>query len=162
MTCIVLQTACTWHPAGNDKKITLRSLDGASVSDTLSVNETLPLLPQREDALYHIQSLSSIGETKPIFITDVISPEYRIIPLETSEECIIGHVDDVVRDDSLLLVVDQWNSYVYSFDGEEFKEFVCLSDYQNYTDFKCSAMTVTQNKIWMYDSEMNAIKEFTI
>ncbi|MDO4418989.1 MAG: hypothetical protein Q4B92_01350, partial [Ruminococcus sp.] len=64
---------------------------------------------------------------------------------------------------ALYLTVEKDNkSYVYYFDGEKFNGFVCLSDYQHYTDFKCSAMAVTQNKIWMYDSEMNVIKEFTI
>lgn len=156
MTCIVLQTACTWHPAGNDKKITLRSLDGASVSDTLSVNETLPLLPQREDALYHIQSLSGIGETKPIFITDVISPEYRIIPLETSEECIIGHVDDVVRDDSLLLVVDQWNSYVYSFDlNGKFLNRIGRKGHaeDEYVEMMNVAIDKRNNRVCVYDGD---------
>ena len=64
---------------------------------------------------------------------------------------------------ALYLTVEKNNqSYVYSFDGERFNQFVCLNDYQHYTDFKCSTMAVNENKIWMYDSEMNVIKEFTI
>ncbi|MBR3971687.1 MAG: serine/threonine protein kinase [Ruminococcus sp.] len=53
-------------------------------------------------------------------------------------------------------------SYVYAFDGKAFSEVVCLNDYQYYADFKWSAMVVTENNLWMYDSDINAIKHFPI
>lgn len=105
-------------------------------------------------------------------IYDISNNFYMLDELSVDGDCLNQYeipgdtlFDRVCFADSntLYLTVKKNNKgYVHSFDGEVFSEFVCLSDYQHYTDFKCSAMTVTQNKIWMYDSEMNAIKEFTI
>lgn len=105
-------------------------------------------------------------------IYDISNNFYMLDELSVDGDCLNQYeipgdtlFDRVCFADSntLYLTVKKDNkSYVHSFDGEEFNEFVCLSDYQHYTDFKCSAMTVTQNKIWMYDSGMNVIKEFTI
>jgi len=120
-----------------------------------------------------------IGYAKcsPVAVTndrvyDINNNFYILDELSINGDCINQYeisgdtlFDRVCFSDSkvLYLTVEKNNkSYVYSFDGEEFKEFVCLSDYQHYTDFECSAMAVTKNKIWMYDSEINAIKEFTI
>lgn len=111
-----LQLACTSSPAGSNAKIALRSLDGASLTNTLMVDKNLPLMSQQQEALHYMENYSGIGEYKTIYVTDVVRPEYKIIPLETSEECLVSCISDVVKDDSLLLVVDRWSNRICSFD----------------------------------------------
>ena len=99
----------------SDAMVVLKSLDGASPTDTLATKANLPCMPQQQEALYHIQNHTGAGQNKSISVADVLRTEYKIIPLETSEGCLVGDVSDVVKDDSLLFVVDRWNQYVYSF-----------------------------------------------
>lgn len=66
------------------------------------------------------------------------------------------------KENFYLTVTLDKKSYVYAFNGELFSEIICFNDYKNYTDFKTSDMVVTKNKLWLYDKEANAIKEFTI
>lgn len=111
-----LLLACTSRSSDSDAQVVLRSLDGASRTDTLAVSKILPRMPQQEQAIYHMRDNVRQTESKVISLADVLCPEYRIIPLETSEECLIGHVSDVVKDDSLLFVVDRWSKCIYAFD----------------------------------------------
>lgn len=114
LACALL-SACTPNSSDSGKKITLRSLDGASLADTLEVNENLPLMAQQKDALYRIRGQEGTGDMGQIYIDNVISSEYKIIPLETMEDCVIGNIDDILKDDSLLFVVDTWSERICVF-----------------------------------------------
>lgn len=61
LACALL-SACTPNSSDSGKKITLRSLDGASLADTLEVNENLPLMAQQKDALYRIRGQEGTGD----------------------------------------------------------------------------------------------------
>ena len=111
-----LLLGCTPHSSDSEATIVLRSLDGASVSDTLMVKAKLPCMPQLQEARYHIQNRTNPMQSESIYLTDVIASDYKIVALETSEDCLVGYMSDVVKDDSLLFVVDGWNKYIYCFD----------------------------------------------
>lgn len=67
-------------------------------------------------------------------------------------------------DDSKLYLIARLGGkfYVYSFDGQDFTELICLNDYTYYTDFNFSMMSVSENSVFIYDSSNNALKEFKI
>ena len=52
--------------------------------------------------------------------------------------------------------------YVYCFDGDEWKEFACLSDYKYFTVIYHEEFCVTDNVIWIYDRMTKTIKEFEL
>jgi len=65
-------------------------------------------------------------------------------------------------DTSKLYMISRINGKycVYSFDGQDFTELICLNDYKYYTDFDLSMMAVSENSVLIYDSASNALKEF--
>lgn len=91
-------------------------LDELSDTDTMTVNTSLPLMNQRKESLYKIEDHSSMLEVKSICPDSILAPEYRIIPLETTEECVVGVTDNLLIADSLIFVVDTWGRQISVFD----------------------------------------------
>lgn len=52
--------------------------------------------------------------------------------------------------------------YIYTFDGKEFKELICLNDYKFYTDISCEVAAISGDTLWMYDQSTATLKEFSI
>ena len=115
LICVGL-LSCAPNSSDSQKRITLRALDGTSLTDTMSVSGSLPLMPQKKEALYHIKDYSTMMEIKNIYTDTVLAPDYRIIPLETTEECVVGEVDNLFVDESLIFVVDRWSERILVFD----------------------------------------------
>ena len=87
-----------------------------SNTDTMSVNTSLPLMHQQKESLYKITDHHSMLEVKSIYPDSILAPEYRIIQLETTEECIVGVTDNLLIADSLIFVVDTWGRQISVFD----------------------------------------------
>lgn len=91
-------------------------LGDLSDTDTMTVNTSLPLMHQQEESLYKITDHHSMLEVKSIYPDSILAPEYRIIQLETTEECIVGVTDNLLIADSLIFVVDTWGRQISVFD----------------------------------------------
>lgn len=115
LSCMLLY-ACNSQPTGTKEKITLTPLDKKSDTDTMEVRASLPLMNQRKESLYKIEDHSSMLEVKSICPDSILAPEYRIIQLETTEECIVGVTDNLLIADSLIFVVDTWGRQISVFD----------------------------------------------
>ena len=115
LSCMLLY-ACNSQPTGTKEKITLTPLDKKSDTDTMEVSASLPLMNQRKESLYKIEDHSSMLEVKSICPDSILAPEYRIIPLETTEECVVGVTDNLLIADSLIFVVDTWSRQISVFD----------------------------------------------
>ena len=115
LSCMLLY-ACNSQPTGTKEKITLTPLDKKSYTDTMEVRASLPLMNQRKESLYKIEDHSSMLEVKSICPDSILAPEYRIIPLETTEECVVGVTDNLLIADSLIFVVDTWSRQISVFD----------------------------------------------
>ena len=115
LSCMLLY-ACNSQPTGTKEKITLTPLDKKSYTDTMEVRASLPLMNQRKESLYKIEDHSSMLEVKSICPDSILAPEYRIIPLETTEECVVGVTDNLLNADSLIFVVDTWSRQISVFD----------------------------------------------
>ena len=115
LSCMLLY-ACNSQPTGTKEKITLTPLDKKSDTDTMEVGASLPLMNQRKESLYKIEDHSSMLEVKSICPDSILAPEYRIIQLETTEECIVGVTDNLLIADSLIFVVDTWGRQISVFD----------------------------------------------
>lgn len=115
LSCMLLY-ACNSQPTGTKEKITLTPLDKKSDTDTMEVRASLPLMNQRKESLYKIEDHSSMLEVKSICPDSILAPEYRIIPLETTEECVVGEVSNLFVDDNLIFLVDTWGRQISVFD----------------------------------------------
>ena len=82
----------------------------------MEVSASLPLMNQRKESLYKIEDHSSMLEVKSICPDSILAPEYKIIPLETTEECVVGEVSNLFVDDNLIFLVDTWSEYISVFD----------------------------------------------
>lgn len=71
---------------------------------------------QQKESLYKITDHHSMLEVKSIYPDSILAPEYRIIQLETTEECIVGVTDNLLIADSLIFVVDTWGRQISVFD----------------------------------------------
>ncbi len=107
---------CVSKSSDSQKQITLRALEETSLTDTMSVSDCLPLMPQKQEALYHVKDNSTMMETKSIYIDTILAPDYRIIPLETTEKCLVSEVENLLVDDSLIFILDPWTDRVLIFD----------------------------------------------
>ena len=94
LSCMLLY-ACNSLPTETKEKITLTPLDKKSDTDTMEVSTSLPLMNQRKESLYKIEDHSSMLEVKSICPDSILAPEYKIIPLETTEECVVGEVSNL-------------------------------------------------------------------
>lgn len=92
LSCMLLY-ACNSLPTETKEKITLTPLDKKSDTDTMEVSTSLPLMNQRKESLYKIEDHSSMLEVKSICPDSILAPEYKIIPLETTEECASGAME---------------------------------------------------------------------
>lgn len=115
LSCMLLY-ACNSQPTGTKEKITLTPLDKKSDTDTMEVRASLPLMNQRKESLYKIEDHSSMLEVKFICPDSILAPEYKIIPLETTEECVVGEVSNLFVDDNLIFLVDTWCRQISVFD----------------------------------------------
>lgn len=115
LSCMLLY-ACNSLPTETKEKITLTPLDKKSDTDTMEVSTSLPLMNQRKESLYKIEDHSSMLEVKSICPDSILAPEYKIIPLETTEECVVGEVSNLFVDDNLIFLVDTWSEYISVFD----------------------------------------------
>lgn len=52
--------------------------------------------------------------------------------------------------------------YIYTFDGKEFKELICLNEYKYYTDLSCEVAAISGDTLWLYDQSTETLKEFSI
>lgn len=94
LSCMLLY-ACNSLPTETKEKITLTPLDKKSDTDTMEVSTSLPLMNQRKESLYKIEDHSSMLEVKSICPDSILAPEYKIIPLETTEECVTWEQESV-------------------------------------------------------------------
>lgn len=116
VACMSLQ-ACSSGQTDSQGRITLNSLDGQYGSDTMTVSATLPMMPQRQkQSLYHIRDHSTVLNRKPVYLDSVLAPEYRVIQLETTVNSLVGEIDDILVDDSLMFLVDGLGQRVMVFD----------------------------------------------
>ena len=115
LSCMLLY-ACNSQPSGTKEKITITSLDGQSGTDTMVVSKNLTLMNQQKESLYKIKDHSSRMEMNVIYTDTILAPEYRIIPLETTEECVVGEVSNLFVDDNLIFLVDTWSERINVFD----------------------------------------------
>ena len=115
LSCMLLY-ACNSQPSGTKEKITITSLDGQSGTDTMVVSKNLTLMNQQKESLYKIKDHSSMMEMNVIYTDTILAPEYRIIPLETTEECVVGEISNLFVDDNLIFLVDTWSERISVFD----------------------------------------------
>lgn len=115
LSCMLLY-ACNSLPTGTKEKITLTPLDKKSDTDTMEVSASLPLMNQQKESLYKIKDHSSMMEMNVIYTDTILAPEYRIIPLETTEECVVGEISNLFVDDNLIFLVDTWSERISVFD----------------------------------------------
>lgn len=80
------------------------------------VSKNLPLMNQQKESLYKIKDHSSMMEMNVIYTDTILAPEYRIIPLETTEECVVGEISNLFVDDNLIFLVDTWSERISVFD----------------------------------------------
>ncbi len=80
------------------------------------------------------------------------------------KDCRLYSAEQVFSDDGRLYFnfTKDSKDYIYSFDGKEFKELICLNDYKYYTDVSCEVAAMSENTLWMYDKSTGTIKEFSI
>ena len=115
LSCMLLY-ACTPRQGRYREKIILMPLGELSDTDTMTVNTSLPLMRQQKESLYKITDHHSMLEVKSICPDSILAPEYRIIQLETTEECVVGVTDNLLIADSLIFVVDTWGRQISVFD----------------------------------------------
>ena len=115
LSCMLLY-ACNSLPTGTKEKITLTPLDKKPGTDTMEASASLPLMNQRKESLYKIEDHSSMLEVKFISPDSILAPEYKIIPLETTEECVVGEISNLFVDDNLIFLVDTWGKQISVFD----------------------------------------------
>ncbi len=96
------------------------------------------------DNFYTLEEITSDGETLSVFE----------IPGETLFTRIIYVADDLLYLDTK---IDN-KTYIYTFDGEKFSEFFCLEDNTESNVSKLTDMVISEDKIWLYDSNTNTIK----
>lgn len=160
---VMLHSACTSRSTGSDASLVLRSLDGASASDTMVVESKLPLMSQQQEAFCHIRSLGGVRERPSVNLVDVFDQKYRIIPLETTEDCIVGEVSDVVKDDSLLFVVDKWNSsiFVFGLDGKFVRRIGCEGHAENeYVSMSCVSVDMRNKRVCILDEDSQKLVSY--
>ena len=97
------------------------------------------------DNFYTLEEITSDGETLSVFE----------IPGETLFTRIIYVADDLLYLDTK---IDN-KTYIYTFDVEKFSEFFCLEDNTESNVSKLTDMVISEDKIWLYDSNSNTIKE---
>lgn len=59
-----------------------------------------------------------------------------------------------------ILMTVQNKDYIYSFDGNNFTQIICLNDYNYYTNTAFSQMCVTDNAVYLYHSDTQTIRQF--
>ncbi len=66
------------------------------------------------------------------------------------------------NNDRILFTTEWVNGkyYVYTFDGESFEEYVCLSDYRLFARSNFTALAVSEKSVYLYDDSTGTIKEF--
>lgn len=63
----------------------------------------------------------SVGNLQPKISIDSIISEMKVLPLETNEESLIGYIDDIQFDDSLIFIADYNKAksiFIFSINGE--------------------------------------------
>ena len=116
---VLIMSACSSSPDTAYQKRTLRALNGKDFRDTMGVSGNLPLLAQKGKSLYNIEYYREVPIVDPLYIDQFLKPEYRIIALESDEECMVGQIQNLLVDDSLIFVHDGWhnNVFVFNLDG---------------------------------------------
>ena len=115
---ILIMSACGSSPDTAHRERTLTALNGKDFRDTMNVSGNIPLLTQKNKSLYNIQYRRKSHNKNQIYTDQILKPEYRIIALESSDECMIGEIRNMLVDDSLIFVYDGWHENVFVFNLE--------------------------------------------
>ena len=102
----LVMSACGSSPDTAHRERTLTALNGKDFRDTMIASGNIPTLPQKAKSLYNIQYRRKSHDKNQIYTDQILKPEYRIIALESSDECMIGEIRNMLVDDSLIFVYD--------------------------------------------------------
>lgn len=116
MLLLCLLPSCNNNSRLSNRKIALRTLNSEYCKDTIVVSEKLPLMDTKTTCQHSIKIPHKKSGIETIYTDICLKEEYRIIPLETTEESMIGEVTDLFTDDSLIFIYDGWHEYVLVFD----------------------------------------------
>lgn len=115
---VLVMSACGSSPDTAHRERTLTALNGKDFCDTMITSGNIPTLPQKAKSLYNIQYLRKSHSQDDIYTDRIIKSEYRIIALESGDDCMIGEIRNILVDDSLIFVYDGWNENVFVFNLE--------------------------------------------
>ena len=101
----------------------------SSYSDTtnvLMIEDEYPCMKLVTDNVVHLQA-KGMDETQPYGIIQCGEPlktKHRYLPLETTEECLIGRIDKLLSDDSSIFILDSGNKSAFCFSQAD-GSFIC-------------------------------------
>ena len=111
-------SACSTSPQSNQQRRLLRALNGKDFRDTLVVEREIPQIEQVAKSRYRISYRKDKSDKRQLYINQFLKPEYKLIALESSDECMIGQIQNILTDDSLIFVYDGWHENVFVFNLE--------------------------------------------
>ena len=111
-------SACFSSPSSIQEDKSIKALNGKEFKDKITVNREIPQLAQKAKSHYNICYLKKNDNENKIYIDQFVKPEYKIIKLESNEECMIGQITNVLVDDSLIFVFDSWHNNVFVFNSD--------------------------------------------
>ena len=98
----------------------------SDTSKVLLMEDKYPCMKLVTDNPIHLQA-KGIDETQPYGLIQDGNPldiKHRYLPLETTEECLIGHIDKLLSDESSIFVFDNDNNSTLRFSQKD-GSFIC-------------------------------------
>lgn len=119
-----LLTFCGCSSGSDKKKHVLSPMvnDPSTRGQTITVETDLPPFKESKTPLYSVnyprkkRQSGRIVQTIPI--DSVMCPEYELISLETTENCLLGNVTNLQTDDSLIFVWERHHQNLFVFNKE--------------------------------------------
>lgn len=102
------------------------SSDFRDTIKVLNLEEKYPSMNMVTDSIVHLQAKGK-DETQPYGLIQRREPlamKYRYLPLETTEECLIGHIEQLDSDDTLIFIFDRDNHSALCFSLKD-GSFIC-------------------------------------
>lgn len=131
----------------------------SSYSDTTSVlmlEDEYPCMKLVTNNVVHIQAIAS-EEAKSAGIIREEEPliKHRYLPLETTEECLIGHIDKILSDDPSVFIFDDDNNSALRFSQKD-GSFICRYGKRGrgpgeYTDITDMAIDKIKKEVCLLD-----------
>lgn len=143
------------------------SLDYPDSTKVLMIEDEYPYMKLVTDKVVHLQAKGK-DNTQPCGIIqngESLAMRYRYLPLETTDECLIGQIDQIDSDGSSIFLFDEKNYSAYRFSLED-GSFICKYGTQGrgpgeYISLNCMAIDKKKKEVCLLDFELFKLMYFS-